>query len=53
MPDEASAEPEHPAPGRRKGKAAARPARPAKAATREVAAAARHAAGKSTNHRKR
>jgi DNA topoisomerase-6 subunit B len=43
------------APGRRKDKTAtARPLRPAKVATREVAAAAaRHATGRATNHRKR
>jgi DNA topoisomerase-6 subunit B len=42
------------APDRRKDKAAAaRPLRPAKLATREVAAAARHATGRATNHRKR
>ena len=64
-PDEVAAGPERPParrkgqasavrPARRKGQASAvRPARPARAVAREVATAARRAASKSTNHRKR
>jgi DNA topoisomerase-6 subunit B len=52
-PDEVAAGPERP-PARRKGKASAiRPAPPARAVAREVATAARRAASKTTNHRKR
>ena len=54
VPGDVPAASDRTAQDRRKDRtAAARPLRPANIATREVAAAARHAAGKTTNHRKR